>query len=153
MASERTPLLVEQGLGDRAAATGYTLPSLRDALRQLSTEQSITAKHVRDLVPETAIRTLSLSHQYAFFFAILLYLEASVSADRTSTPQHVSAVRRTVHTLTVELWTAYSDLRLDDANSQDVSVETEVIELLWLPILMEEEASTGPQHTSGKELL
>lgn len=134
--SERTPLLVEQSSLEQAATTSHVFPSLQHALRLLSAQLPITIKHIQDIVPDSA-QTASISHRHAFFFAAVLYLEASVIADRSRSAQHLSAIARAARGLTAELWTNYSELRLEDADAQGISIDDEISELLWTPILVD----------------
>lgn len=149
MASERTPLLVEQGSLQHETEV-HEFPSLKRSLHLLSTRLPLSAESIRELMPDSA--AASISHQHAFFFAVVLHLEASVNSDGTSTAQHISAIARTVHGLTMELWASYSELRLEEADVHGISVQHEILELLWTPILVDDENGFSPEYTTGEEL-
>lgn len=144
MADERTPLLEEGGVNHEA--TTMVFPSLKHALRLLPSQQLMTSKHIADIVKQSA-RAASVSHSYAFFFAVVLYLDSlSISASSQSR----AATARSTQGLTIELWTSYSQLRLEESDILYISVESEILELLWTPILLDDESEFGPVHTSGE---
>jgi hypothetical protein len=146
MTSERTPLLEQRVAGPQLAPL---LPSLRRAGDSLSSHQLITTKHLRDVVPDEATPT-SLTHLYAFLFAIPLYMELlGLTAHMGASQSHISVFHNS-HELIEELWTSYSESRLGNSVSPRIYSDLNVQELLWTSILAEDEGDNGPEFTSGK---
>lgn len=146
MASERTPLL-EQGVTRPEAV--LPLPSLRRALESLSAHQPITTKDLRDVVPDEATPS-SGTHLYAFFFAVSLYAELSNPTAPIGMSQSHMSLAPDARGLVEELWTSYSEWRLGNTVSPRISSDLDVRELLWMPILSEDEGDDGPEFTSGE---
>jgi len=124
------------------------LPSLSHAVYSLSSHQAITAKHLHDVLSHGATPT-SVTHLYAFLFAISLYMDLSNSSTRTGVSQpHMSPFYNS-HELVEELWTSYAESRLNDMSPR-IPSDLDVQELLWTPILVGADGNDGPEYTSGK---
>lgn len=145
--SERTPLL-EDGPRESSA-----LPSLRAALRTLAAhQQQLTSEHITDLL--SSFPSLPPSRQYAFFFAVVLYLEARVMADRTSTLTQVNGVARTTHALCTELWASYVEVALAEVGDDDHATERAIMEMLWMPVRVDDDGENDDAEgrTSGEHV-
>lgn len=144
MTSERTPLLEQCAASPESAPL---LPSLRRACDSLCSHQLITAKHLREVIPDEAAPT-PVTDIYALLFAIPLYMELLGSAAHIQS--HIPLTHDS-YELMEELWTSYSASRLGNSASPRISSNLDIRELLWVPIVADDEGDDGPEFTSGKQ--
>lgn len=137
--TERTPLLVEQGLltsSDLSQQINEVFPSLEQASVNLLHDQSLTLKHLHDLTLASSSEPPSLSHKHAFLFSVLLYIAAPTDEEDEETSQLHNMFDTTLQTLTAELWTSYSRVVVAEQRSGRSSSALAIRELLWTPLVV-----------------